>query len=141
MDPRIMQPNPWLIATSLAFLIPLGYTLSDRRTFILAGALWLVVIVSTLYHATKDPVLFWLDQVAVFTVVLSALYFGLKQGGAPLVIMGIVGAGCALMYYGGWLFDSLVWSEHFATATASHALMHLWVIGGLVLATVSVTIV
>lgn len=141
MEPRIMQPNPWLIGTSLAFLLPLGYTLRHRQTLVMAAALWLVVIVSTIYHATKDPILFWIDQLAVFTLGLSALYFGLKQGGAPLLITVIVVAGCAAAYYGGWLFDSLIWSEHFTTATASHALMHLWVIGGIVLATTTVTIV
>lgn len=125
MDPRIMQPNPWLIATSLAFIIPLVYGIYKRAYILVAGVLT-VLVCSTLYHSTKDPVLFWVDQISVIYLITALLLYSyqkLRWIGISMVTAGILLN--SVLYYYGWFTKSLVWSEEFKTATTAHATMHL----------------
>jgi hypothetical protein len=123
------EPNPWLIASSLLFLLP---ALEARRQHVAATATTLLSlsIVSALYHLTKNPVLYYLDQLAVLAIVSRSIVDGLKGGGASLQICVAVNAGSFVLYYVGLATHGLIWSPNFWVATGSHAFMHIGVAGG-----------
>ena len=122
-----MQMNPWLMATSAAFVVP--YIVAARGGVpLLATSSLALAAVSSLYHATKDPVLFWVDQVAVFSLATATLIHGYRYNTIHISCT-FIGLNIVL-YYIGWCLTGLVWSHDFIVATTSHAFMHLWTIVG-----------
>ncbi len=122
-----MQMNPWLMATSATFVVP--YVAAARvGAPMLAASSLALALVSSLYHATKDPVLFWVDQIAVFFLAAATLIHGYRYN-TIIISCTFIGLNMVL-YYIGWYLTHLVWSHDFMVATTSHAFMHLWTIFG-----------
>jgi hypothetical protein len=123
------EVNPYLVASSLLFLLPI---LTVRRLHLAATAhtLLSVAVISTAYHATKNPILYWVDQAAVGNLVWRSVVDGWKGGGTALRISAAVNTGAFILYYVGRATGSLIWSKEFWFATASHATLHIGVVAG-----------
>jgi len=117
-----MQPNPYLIATSLMFIIPASYA-AYTKYWSACLVLTYLTLVSTIYHATKNNYLFYLDQTACIIYALYTMCQSYKYG---LIYVWYVGTGfTVIVYYGGYLTQSLVYSPNLLVATICHAMMHL----------------
>jgi hypothetical protein len=123
------DPNPYLVASTLTFLVPLhaAAQLELWQTQLVLSAL---LVASTSYHATKNGLLYYADQAAVTALVWRSVVDGLNGGPLCTGIAIGVNAACVYLYYYGRIRQTLIWSPQFVTATASHAGMHLLVAGG-----------
>jgi hypothetical protein len=123
-----MMFNPWLIATSVAFTLPYIYA-ARMGASLLSFASLALATVSSLYHATKDPTLFWIDQVVVIHMAAATLLHGYRHGTIH-ISCSFIGVNM-ILYYVGWYFTSLIWSHTYIIATTAHAFMHVWTIVGI----------
>lgn len=125
------QPNPYLMASSTVFIIPLYYAnrIGNRPVQFICGSL---TAVSLLYHATKHPFVFWLDQTAVWTFIVRSVIEGLRGGPKSLLFVAAANLTSAYLYVYGRYSKSLIWSDRYGEATATHAAMHLIAAAGYV---------
>jgi hypothetical protein len=115
------DPNPYLMASSLLFWIPLQEAIRRGRRWTVY-TLSLLIPASLAFHATKHPALYALDQAAVYALVACSWYDGYH--GDALLITTTVNAASFYLYMWGRLSQSLIWSADFQEATAAHILMH-----------------
>jgi hypothetical protein len=123
------QPNPYLVTSTLTFLLPLSVALQTGNVETQRAFLALLVV-STSYHATKYRPLYYVDQIAVNYLVLRSFLDGYAGGPASLSISVAVNLICLYLYTYGRLTQGLIWSPSFKVATTTHALMHCIVAGG-----------
>jgi peptidoglycan biosynthesis protein MviN/MurJ (putative lipid II flippase) len=123
------NPNPYLVASTLTFLAPLSIAvqLNDTHT---QAAFTFLLVASTAYHATKHPVLYYIDQIAANYLVIRSFLDGYRGGAASLAISISVNLTCIYLYMYGRKTQSLIWSPSFEVATATHAFMHCLVAAG-----------
>ena len=123
MEPQIMSPNPYLVTSTLFFLVPaaLAVQMGLMAPAIIFSCL---VVASISYHTTKDSTLFWIDQVACAAAIGGLGYLAWITGPIGYVIGVLTAGACGLLYYYGWYTTSLVWSPEFWPATRAHILMH-----------------
>ena len=117
------SPNPYLVTSTLTFVIPLYYAnlLQIWSTQYVFGSL---IIASSAYHMTKHPLLYYTDQCMVAALIYRSIIDGLAGGHICTSITAFINILCGYLYYYGRLKQSLIWSPDFYTATASHACMH-----------------
>jgi hypothetical protein len=119
-----MNPNPYLVGTSLLFIVPASYA-AYTRFWSACAVLTYLMTVSSIYHATKNNYLFYLDQTACILYALYTMHQSYKHG---LIYVWYVGTGfTVLVYYGGYLTQSLVYSRNLVVATVCYGVMHLMV--------------
>jgi hypothetical protein len=83
-----------------------------------------LVITSVLYHMgdTKEPILFWYDQMMVWLVIsIGFLYFVCAPRMVALCAFLVV----AVLYAGGYCTETLCFSPSKETQTTYHALLHI----------------
>ena len=56
----IMRPNPWLVLSSLSFLVS-ATTCYKTSNYFLTGLYIAISLVSSTYHLTKNPYLVYID--------------------------------------------------------------------------------
>lgn len=116
-----MQANPYLVVSSLLFLVPTTYAAYTRIWSAYAVLLY-ITAVSSLYHATKNEKLFYLDQTAC---ILYAAYSGYQLYKNNVIYVWYFSAGFSiLVYYGGYLTNSMVYSPNIVIATMCDIMMH-----------------
>jgi hypothetical protein len=123
-----MEPNPYLVASSVLFAIPTTVAAYNRQWRMYAVFLY-ISLISSIYHATKYQPLLYLDYPGVTMLVLNigfecwmirkmVLYFGM---GSVIVVL----------YWGGWFTGHLIFAENKLEKNISHVGMHLIVnVGG-----------
>ena len=81
---------------------------------------------SVLFHTSDktDPVLFWLDQAAIYCVFGVGILYFLQIGRAYQVAAVITILLVIMLYFGGWATNSLCW-EPGPNKEIYHACMHL----------------
>jgi hypothetical protein len=115
----VLLPNPILVASSLLFIIPVAMA-KDWAVF---NVSMFLALISSMYHATKNLTLFWVDQVAVYIYVIYISY-RLNMIGKnlewfiPILYSTIV-------YHIGYLNKRFIWSTNPMEANISHVSMHL----------------
>jgi hypothetical protein len=124
------SPNPYLVISSLLFLIPAHYAHDVEQLWPTTYALRGLVIASSAYHLTKHHVLYYIDQGAVITLFIRSIIDGLYGGPTCITISMAINLMCIYLYYYGRLTQSLIWSSSFHEATASHVFMHSIVVVG-----------
>jgi len=119
-----MDPNPYLVASSLSFLFPslLFYTL---RLPFLSSIYGLVACTSSIYHATKHPAILWVDYPLNHISHIATVSY-IIQGGwisMPAYVVWLIYT--VLTYYVGYRMSSMVWDPVHDRATPWHALLHI----------------
>ena len=119
-----MEPNPWLVTSSLSFLLPcaLCYVLNLP---VLSAIYGLVTCVTSIYHATKHPTLVWADfALSQLSHVMTVSY--IVQGGwVSMPAYAVWLTYTLLTYYGGYATSTLIWDLDRTRATPWHILLHV----------------
>jgi hypothetical protein len=123
------NPNPYLIVSTLTFLAPLSIAAQLDATHT-QNAFVFLLVASTAYHATKHPVLYYIDQAAVNYLVIRSFIDGYAGGAASFTVSISVNLACFYLYMYGRKTQGLIWSPSFPVATASHVFMHCLVAAG-----------
>lgn len=117
-----MKPNPYLVLSSTLFVIPTTVAANYRDWNIYAIFLYMTVV-SSLYHATKYPPLLYLDYPGCYTVVVILGYETYKI--QKFKEFAFYSSLCAMLFWGGYLTDRLVFSDNEIEQTVTHFMMHL----------------
>ena len=121
MDASKPTPNPTLVASSLLFAIPMTMGAANQQ-WNLYFTFLLITLVSSLYHATKNKYLLPIDYTACYTIVYVMYHHTKKE--YPISFM--IGCGsCALLQWGGYATNRLIFSPSKVEKNTSHVLMHL----------------
>ena len=121
----MLEPNPWLVASSLFFLIPTTINaIKDQWSLYTVNVS--VVFISSLYHATKIVPLFYVDIVAANSLALIHLVYTIESHVRWITILDILY--CIFLFYYGYARKKFVWDVRTSHATFYHVLMHLSVI-------------
>jgi hypothetical protein len=120
-----MQPNPYIVASSILFVIPTTIAASYRHWKIYAVFQYMT-IVSSLYHATKYPPLLFLDYPGCYAIVAVLGYerYKIRQFKQAILYSSM----CALLFWGGYITNRLTYSNNVIEQSISHVIMHLIVI-------------
>lgn len=123
-----MEPNPYLVCSSLLFVIPTTMGAYYRQWNIYFTFL-LMTLISSLYHATKNQYLVIVDYSACYNIVYVMYYQTSKIGHRTnYFIYSGACAACAVLFWGGYLTNHLVFSADPFEKNVSHVTMHLIVI-------------
>ena len=127
-DPRYTRtdaPNRVLMASSLAFLLPMMTALRANSMYA-AAVSGNLVVTSFLYHMTKDIHYFWVDQSACFLFVVAFVYevFFHKQM-FHQILVSIITIYTMSIYHYGYLNTCYIWDSDCSLSSAHHAGMHI----------------
>ena len=121
-----MNPNPYLVASSLVLSAPAIALLYKRE--LLAG-MWCMslCVTSTLWHATKPryPYLLTTDLFLVYTNMAIASFMslrGLPYSLAPLSLLVVTGN---VLYHCGRYYRCFAWHPDCTVATRWHMILHM----------------
>jgi hypothetical protein len=117
------QPNPWLVASSLIYSIPL-YAAIHANIQIATYAFSLLLPASIAYHATRHPVVYYIDQVGVYSVVVGSWFDGYYGGPVPSFYAVLSNVISFYLYFWGKYSGTLIFSSSYSISTASHAMLH-----------------
>lgn len=120
-----MEPNPYLVCSSLLFIVPTTMGAYYRQWNLYLTFL-LITIISSLYHATKNKYLIIIDYAACYNIVYVMYYQTAKIGQTQNYLIW-TGA-CGMLFWGGYLTKRLVHSPNITEKNISHVLMHLIVV-------------
>ena len=118
------DPNPFLVASSFLFLIPMQLA-APLKLWTTQAVFWNLILSSASYHATKNRALFYIDQVACYALVACSIKDGYYGGNGTLSMTVSINLACAYLYYYGYTYQCLIWSPDYRVATAAHMGMHL----------------
>ena len=123
-----MEPNPYLVASSVLFAIPTTVAAYNRHWRMYAVFLY-ISLVSSIYHATKYKPLLYLDYPGVTMLVLIIGFENWKI--KKMIHYFSMGSVIVVLYWGGWFTGHLIFAENKIEKNISHAGMHILVsIGG-----------
>jgi hypothetical protein len=120
-----MQPNPYIVASSILFTVPMSIAANNRHWNIYAIFLY-ITLVSSIYHATKYQPLLLLDYPGCYAVVAVLGYECHTIGKFKECLL--YSSMCAVLFWGGYATKRLVFSEDNVEQTVSHVIMHMIVI-------------
>lgn len=119
-----MEPNPILVLSSLAYIIPsvVCYRLGYNYLSLMYST---VVLVSSCYHASKNPMILWMDIPLAHINHLATLLTILKGGwlSMPAYFAWLFYA--VISYYYGHRTSTLIWDPDVKRATPWHAALHI----------------
>ena len=120
-----MQPNPYIVGSSILFAVPMSIAANHRHWNIYAVFLYMT-IVSSLYHATKYQPLLLLDYPGCYGVVAVLGYecYTIRKFKECLLYSSM----CAVLFWGGYMTNRLTYSSDPVEQTVSHGIMHMIVI-------------
>ena len=120
-----MQPNPYIVCSSILFAVPMSIAANHRHWNMYAVFLYMT-IVSSIYHATKYQPLLLLDYPGCYAVVAVLGYerYRIRQFNQALLYSSM----CAVIFWGGFMTTRLAYSPDTTEQTATHVIMHLIVI-------------
>lgn len=119
-----MEPNYLLVLSSLSFIIP-GIVSYNTCNYDVSVLFILESIVSSLYHATKNPYILYIDYSLNQITHIISLYRILpgKFTSIPYYTIWLLYVIC--IYYYGYLTKSLVWNPNLDAATPWHISLHV----------------
>ena len=116
------QPNPYLVFTSLLFVIPTT-TAAYYRQWIPYSASLAITLASSIYHATKYRPILIVDKMACYYLTATNLYFATKHG--LIVVPVSASLYCILVFFYGHYYKRFVFAQDKQEALAWHISMHL----------------
>jgi len=132
-----LQPNPWLVGTSLLFVIPTTVNAYYRQWVPYSASMFLM-IASSLYHATKYQPILILDKLACYYLTVANLYYMVQHGVITVPISATIY--CIYVFQYGYYVKSFVFAEDKQEALAWHISMHLIVILAVVYSSIRIGI-
>jgi len=130
-----VQPNPWLVATSLLFCIPTTTTAYYRQWLAYSASLFLM-LASSIYHATKYPPLLIVDKIACYYLTATNLYYTIQHG--ELLVPVCSSLYCIIVFHVGYLTKRFVYAEDKVAALRWHISMHLVVMSAVLYGSIAV---
>jgi hypothetical protein len=118
-------PNPYLVATSLLFVVPTTTMAYYRQWWPYSTTLFLT-LASSLYHATKYQPLLIVDKTACYLLTVVHMYYAHCHGFYAVPMTGI--AYCGLVFTYGNAAKRFVFDPCRTTALRWHISMHLVVL-------------
>jgi hypothetical protein len=134
---EIMEPNPYLVASSVLFAIPTTVAAYNRHWSLYAVFLY-ISLISSIYHATKYQPLLYLDYPGV-CMLCAVIGFENWKIGKMDHYFGM-GSIIVILYWGGWFTGHLIFAENVLEKNISHAGMHILVSIGGVLSSYFITL-
>ena len=116
------KPNPWLIGTSLLFAIPTT-TAAYYRQWVPYSSTLAMTLISSVYHATKDPTLLVLDKACCYYLTAVNVSFAITHGVVAVPVLAC--AYCLCVFHIGYLTKRFVYAKNKADALPWHISMHL----------------
>lgn len=120
-----MHPNLYLVGTSVLFSLPTTFAAYHQQWYLYFSFLF-ITLSSSLYHATKNKYLLLVDYPACYNLIICLYFYTKKLKDRP--IFAIASGSCAILFWGGYLTDHLVFSRNSTEQTVSHVTMHIVVI-------------
>ena len=117
-----MEPNPYLVVSSILFVIPTTMS-AYKRKWLLYGTYIYITIISSIYHATKYQPLLYLDYPGCYAIVIVTAYENWKTGRVLHWILATFM--CGVLFWGGWVSNRFVFSPNQFEKNISHVGMHL----------------
>lgn len=118
-----MKPNPYLVLSSLTLGAPAitSYLMNDYLMMSLYGSL---TIISSIYHATKNPHLVYLDYTTAQITHAFTIHRIIPGGSASLPYYSGWLAYVVFIYYYGYVNKVMVWNPDLDAATPWHMSLH-----------------
>jgi hypothetical protein len=126
------EPNPVLVASTLTMVIPMTIAAAKQIWPTYASFLFLTSA-STVYHLTKNPMVYWADQLGCYLISIFSLLDGWNAGTLALTISISTNLIVGYLYHYGRSRQSMIWSKDFWEATTAHFGMHILVTLGYIL--------
>ncbi len=117
------QPNPYLVLSSLLYIVPL-YAANQANIQIAKSAFSLLLPASIAYHATRHPIIYYIDQVGVYSVVVGSWIDGYNGGQISSFYAILSNIISFYLFFWGKMTGTLIWSNSYFISTTSHALLH-----------------
>jgi len=119
-----MEPNPWLVLSSLNFLAP-ALVSYKTKNYDVATLCCIVSVVSSLYHITKNPYLLYIDYPLNQLTHITTVYRILPGGWASMPAYSLWLSYVLFIYYYGYINKTLIWNPDLDAATPWHMTLHL----------------
>ena len=113
-----------LAYTSLFFLVPSAYAYQNNYS-VASTILTSLTGTSILYHRYKHPVTFWIDQIAVYSTILSAFVYSYQGGFFTFLIPTIGNLWNSYVYFYGYRKKTLAFHPDPKIADIWHGTIHL----------------
>ena len=118
-------PNRILMASSLAFLLPMMAALKNDSIYA-AAVSGNLAVTSFLYHMTKDVHYFWIDQAACFFYIVAFVYEVMfNKRLFHQILVAIIAIYTITIYHYGYLNQCYIWDSDCSLSAAHHAGMHV----------------
>ena len=117
-----LEPNPYLVASSLGFIVPISFNLVYHQ-FHLYSINVAIMLISSIYHVSKYPPLFYLDAFTGYFVAIINSYHSIQHGYSLIPIPSILYA--VIMFWYGYKYNCFVWDPSLSRATLWHLSMHI----------------
>ena len=117
-----LQPNPYLVCTSLLFVVPTTTTAYYRQWVPYSASMFLM-LASSIYHATKYQPILIVDKVACYYLTATNLYYATQHG--VITVPVLASLYCMLVFHYGHYTRTFVFAEDKQEALGWHISMHL----------------
>ena len=118
----VPQPNPYLVFTSLLFVIPTTTTAYYRQWILYSSSLALTLS-SSIYHATKYQPILILDKLACYYLTATNLYYAVQHGVLPVPVFASLYV-CVVFHYGHY-YKCFMFTDDKRESLAWHISMHI----------------
>jgi hypothetical protein len=115
-------PNPYLVASSICFILPTTIA-AYYQVWDLYASNISVVIISSIYHSTKNVYIFWVDQAMVLFYTCTFIRFCMRNNLNYLSISTLLYS--MYIYYIGYRYTLYIWSVNSIEANLYHISMHI----------------
>lgn len=121
-----MHSHPILWLTGSLYIVP-GYLSYSKGYSYHASSCFLLALTSFIQHSTSHPNLLVVDQAAMVNYLICSFYIGFAYKVSPKIIsLGALSVlYSAYAYVIGKKYGTFAWSNHIATRTFYHSLIHL----------------
>ena len=119
-----MEPNYWLILSSLSLLAP-AFVSYKTRIYDLSLLCVIVTVISSWYHYSKNPYILYIDYPLNQITHLTTVYRILPGGWASMPMYTLWLSYVVFIYYYGFVTHTLIWNPDLHAATPWHMTLHI----------------
>lgn len=124
MDDQALNVKKILPFTSLLFLVPSVYAYGSNH-YIPCSILFLLANSSVLYHSSYHPIAYWIDQVTIYTTIVSSFVYGYLGGFHVFLIPTAGNLWNTYVYWYGYKTKTMVFHPDLAIANLWHSTIHI----------------
>ena len=122
-----MEPNPYLVVSSLFLALP-SIPMLMREQYLGTFITLSCFTCSIIYHATKPkyPIILFFDKIFANLTVIYGTYVVTRGLPYSLAPYSMLSGGAIILYYVGEKYKLFVWHPDYHIATGWHAMMHIF---------------